>query len=170
MQNPEIVIIGAAIIDVLAYPVNAKVFEVGSYSTEDIHMTTGADALNEATILAKKGRRVQLETVIGQDDAGKFIQTHCDDAGIIVRDACIKKEEKTGMNIVLVEQDGTRSFLTNPHGTLRSLKVEHIQMPFPESAKSYALRVYLYFQRLILINWCKYSHRQKSKGKLSVRI
>ena len=46
-----------------------------------------------------------------------------------------KKDEKTGMNIVLVEQDGTRSFLTNPHGTLRSLKVEHIQMPFPESAK-----------------------------------
>lgn len=124
MQNPEIVIIGAAIIDVLAYPVNVKVFETGSYSTEDIHMTTGADALNEATILAKKGRRVQLETVIGQDDAG-----------IMVRDACIKKDEKTGMNIVLVEQDGTRSFLTNPHGTLRSLKVEHIQMPFPESVK-----------------------------------
>ena len=124
MQNPEIVIIGAAIIDVLAYPVNVKVFETGSYSTEDIHMTTGADALNEATILAKKGRRVQLETVIGQDDAG-----------IMVRDACIKKDEKTGVNIVLVEQDGTRSFLTNPHGTLRSLKVEHIQMPFPESAK-----------------------------------
>jgi len=72
MQNPEIVIIGAAIIDVLAYPVNVKVFETGSYSTEDIHMTTGADALNEATILAKKGRRVQLETVIGQDDAGKY--------------------------------------------------------------------------------------------------
>ena len=102
MQNPEIVIIGAAIIDVLAYPVNVKVFETGSYSTEDIHMTTGADALNEATILAKKGRRVQLETVIGQDDAGKFIQAHCDDAGIMVRDACIKKDEKTGVNIVLV--------------------------------------------------------------------
>ena len=104
MQNPEIVIIGVAIIDVLAYPVNVKVFETGSYSTEDIHMTTGADALNEATILAKKGRRVQLETVIGQDDAGKFIQAHCDDAGIMVRDACIKKDEKTGrMMMVPVE-------------------------------------------------------------------
>ena len=104
MQNPEIVIIGAAIIDVLAYPVNVKVFETGSYSTEDIHMTTGADALNEATILAKKGRRVQLETVIGQDDAGIFIQAHCVDAGIMVRDACIKKDEKTGrMMMVPVE-------------------------------------------------------------------
>ncbi len=35
-----------------------------------------------------------METVIGQDDAGKFIQAHCDDAGIMVRDACIKKDEK----------------------------------------------------------------------------
>ena len=104
MQNPEIVFIVAGIIDVLAYPVNVKVFETGSYSTEDIHMTTGADALNEATILAKKGRRVQLETVIGQDDAGKFIQAHCNDAGIMVRDVCIKKDEKTGrMMMVPVE-------------------------------------------------------------------
>ena len=80
MQNPEIVIIGAAIIDVLAYPVNVKVFETGSYSTEDIHMTTGADALNEATILAKKGRRVQLETVIGQDDAGRWNKKFLDES------------------------------------------------------------------------------------------
>ena len=110
MQNPEIVIIGAAIIDVLAYPVNVKVFEMGSYSTEDIHMTTGADALNEATILAKKGRRVQLETVIGQDDAGKFIQAHCNDAGIMVRDACIKKDEKTG-RMMMVPVEGTEEVI-----------------------------------------------------------
>ena len=39
-----------------------------------------------------------------QDDAGKFIQAHCDDAGIMVRDACIKKDEKTGrMMMVPVE-------------------------------------------------------------------
>ena len=53
MQNPEILIIGAAIIDVLARPVNTKVFDTGSYPVEDIHMTTGGDALNEATILTK---------------------------------------------------------------------------------------------------------------------
>ena len=166
MQNPEIVIIGAAIIDVLAYPVNAKVFEAGSYSTEDIHMSTGADALNEATILAKKGRRVQLETVIGQDDAGKFIQTHCDDAGIIVRDACIKKEEKTGMNIVLVEQDGTRSFLTNPHGTLRSLKVEHIQMPFPESAKIICFASIFVFPKIDPDKLMQIFSQAKMQGKI----
>lgn len=135
VQNPEIVIIGAAIIDVLARPVSTSVFETGSYPVEDIHMTTGADALNEATILAKKGRKVQLETVIGRDEAGKFIQNHCERTGIIARPECIREDERTGMNIVLVEEDGTRSFLTNPHGTLRSLQMDYIQMPFPESAK-----------------------------------
>lgn len=135
MQNPEIVIIGAAIIDVLARPVSASVFQTGSYPVDDIYMTTGADALNEATILAKKGRRVQLETVIGKDDAGNFILNHCEKTGIIVRKECIREDEKTGMNIVLIEEDGARSFFTNPHGTLRSLQMEHIQMPFPKSAK-----------------------------------
>lgn len=35
MYDPEIVIIGAAIIDVLARPVSAKVFETGSYLAEE---------------------------------------------------------------------------------------------------------------------------------------
>lgn len=166
MEHPEIVIIGAAIIDVLAYPVSAAVFETGSYSTKDIHMTTGADALNEATILARKGRRVQLETVIGRDDAGRFIQAHCKETGIKVRDACIREEEKTGMNIVLVENDGTRSFLTNPHGTLRSLKLEHIQMPFPESAKVICFASIFVFPQIGLKELVKIFLQIKTQGKI----
>ena len=58
--DAEIVIIGAAVIDVLACPVEAEVFQSGSYAAENICMSVGADALNEATILAKMGKRVQL--------------------------------------------------------------------------------------------------------------
>lgn len=166
MEHPEIVIIGAAIIDVLAYPVSAEVFETGSHPAEDIHMTTGADALNEATILARKGRRVQLETVIGRDDAGRFIQAHCKENGIMVRDACIREEEKTGMNIVLVENDGTRSFLTNPYGTLRSLKLEHIQMPFPESAKMICFASIFVFPKIGPRELVKIFSQAKAQGKI----
>ncbi len=166
MQGLEIVIIGAAIIDVLARPVSTEVFETGSCPAEDIHMTTGADALNEATILARKGRRVQLETVIGRDDAGRFIQAHCNEAGIMVRDACIREEEKTGMNIVLVENDGTRSFLTNPHGTLRSLKLEHLHMPFPESAKIVCFASIFVFPKIGPDELVKIFSQAKSQGKI----
>ena len=166
MEHPEIVIIGAAIIDVLARPVSTTVFETGSHPAEDIHMTTGADALNEATILARKGRRVQLETVIGRDDAGRFIQAHCKENGIMVRDTCIREEEKTGMNIVLVENDGTRSFLTNPHGTLRSLKLEHIQMPFPESAKMICFASIFVFPKIGPRELVKIFSQAKAQGKI----
>lgn len=130
MQNPEILIIGAAIIDVLARPVNTKVFDTGSYPVEDIHMTTGGDALNEATILAKTGHKVQLETVIGEDEAGKFILNHCRECGMVIRNESVRNEQITGMNVVLVDENGSRSFLTNPYGTLRSLRKEYIRMRF----------------------------------------
>ena len=97
MYNSEIVIIGAAIIDVLVRPVSARVFETGSYPAEDIHMTTGADALNEATILAHMNRKVQLETVIGKDDAGSFIQNHLRSSGIYVRKNCVKETELSNL-------------------------------------------------------------------------
>lgn len=135
MQNPEILIIGAAIIDILARPVNAKVFDTGSYPVEDIHMTTGGDALNEATILAKTGHKVQLETVIGEDEAGKFILNHCRECDMVIRNESVRNEQITGMNVVLVDENGSRSFLTNPYGTLRSLRKGYIRMPFPDSVK-----------------------------------
>ena len=59
MQNPEIVIIGAAIIDVLAYPVNVKVFETGSYSTEDNSTKETLEWIKYVTSLQAKQSFVQ---------------------------------------------------------------------------------------------------------------
>lgn len=134
-QSPQIIIIGAAIIDVLVRPVDAEVFQTGSYPAEDIRMSTGADALNEATVLARMGKKVRLETLIGDDGAGKYILRHCTDAGIELPQDCVRKDIPTGINIVLIDRTGERRFLTNPHGTLRALSVEDIHMPFDETAQ-----------------------------------
>ena len=70
------------------------------------------------------------------------------------------------MNIVLVEQDGTRSFLTNPHGTLRSLKVEHIQMPFPESAKIICFASIFVFPKIDPDKLVQIFSQAKMQGKI----
>ncbi|MCQ2507701.1 MAG: carbohydrate kinase family protein [Dorea sp.] len=134
-MDPEIIIIGAGIIDVIACPVTADVFESGSLPAREIRMTTGGDALNEATILARMGKRVQLETVIGKDKAGEFLVDHCRKNQIHIEDHCLRDDLSTGINLVLVTEDGERHFVTNPHGSLRALELSDIQMPFPESAK-----------------------------------
>lgn len=131
----EIIVVGASIIDVLVRPASEEVFVSGSYPAEDICMSVGGDALNEATVLAGLGADVQLETVIGKDKAGEFILSHCQSKGIALREGCINADVRTGINVVLVEQEGNRHFLTNPNGSLRSLKIQDITMPFPSTSR-----------------------------------
>ena len=134
-EEPEIVIIGASILDVLAYPADEEVFRTGSSPAEDIRLSVGGDALNEATVLARLGMKVLLETVIGSGKAGKFILDHCRDCGILLPADCVREDFSTGINVVFVSRDGSRHFLTNPHGSLRRLTLQDIHMPFPQSAK-----------------------------------
>lgn len=134
-MDSEILIIGAAIVDVLARPVGADVFKTGSKPADEIRMSTGGDALNEATVLARLGKRVRLATVIGKDMAGRMLAEHCAAEGIVLEDGCFHDDIATGINIVLVEDDGERSFLTNPHGSLRKLSLSHIKMPFSPCTK-----------------------------------
>lgn len=131
----DILIIGASIVDVLARPVSEEVFKTGSSPMEDIRMTTGGDGLNEALILAKMGKSVRFETIVGDDSAGKLVMERCREAGVIIEDRQIRRDIPTGINIVLVDENGERSFLTNPNGSLRRLTLQDIQMPFDDSVK-----------------------------------
>jgi hypothetical protein len=46
MSQPKYIVIGAAILDILARPVDASVFETGSLPAGTITMHTGGDAMN----------------------------------------------------------------------------------------------------------------------------
>ncbi|MCI8665861.1 MAG: sugar kinase [Dorea sp.] len=133
--KPEVLLIGAAIIDVLVRPAEEKVFQTGSYPAEDIRMSVGGDAQNEATVLARMGMAVRLSTVIGNDQAGSFLLEHCRREGIRLFEGCVRDGMATGINVVLVGEDGRRNFLTNAQGSLRKLCLGDIRMPFPESVK-----------------------------------
>lgn len=133
MKN-KVIIVGAAIIDVLVSPADEEVFKTGSYPADTIRMSVGGDALNEATILSKLGAPVSLETVIGEDMAGDMIWKHCRQTGIQINRCCRHAGLDTGVNVVLIKKDGERVFLTNPHSSLRKLGAEDITMPFPEDA------------------------------------
>ena len=45
-----IMVIGAAILDVLARPVSMQVFEKGSHPVEELRLEVGGDAANEAKL------------------------------------------------------------------------------------------------------------------------
>lgn len=125
-KKNKITIIGAAILDVLAGPVNDRVFQTGSQPMEMTRLSFGGDALNEAIALSRLGLDVQLISKVGKDEAGSRIIDYLRSNGLSVDH--IKQEEGlvTGINIVLVDENSERHFLTNPKGSLRKLSAEDI--------------------------------------------
>lgn len=135
MENSEIIVAGAAILDVLVRPASRKVFETGSWPAQEITMSVGGDGMNEAAVLTRLGKRVDFTGILGDDEAAGTIRRYCRENGIWDGHLKQRPEIPTGINVVLVEENGERSFLTNPEGSLRKLREEDIVLEPGPSAK-----------------------------------
>lgn len=122
----DLVLAGAAIVDVPVVPADPDVFSRVSTPAENIMLTTGGDAMNEAMVLSRLGKHVRLITRIGTDDAGAYIKQTCVQAGIDTSFFQELDDLATGVNVILVDKQGERRFFTNPHGSLRALEVSDI--------------------------------------------
>ena len=125
-NKPEIIVIGSGIVDVLVTGVDKGVFERGSTPAQVVSMQTGGDALNEAMILSRLGRRVRLVSRVGQDAAGDLIIGACQGDGVDISGVRRDAELDTGVNVVLVDEKGERRFITNPNSGLRKIMPEHV--------------------------------------------
>lgn len=164
--KPQIVVIGAAILDVLARPASSAVFETGSLPMDSIRLSTGGDAANEAVVLSYLGKRVQLETVIGTDKGGDFLKSFFADRQVFLPDYVFREEIPTGVNIVLVDEQGERHFLTDPGGSLRALEEKHIHLPFPESAEIVCFASIFVFPKIKKQELEAVFRAAKSQGKI----
>lgn len=126
MPIPQITVIGAAIIDVLAGPVSSQVFQDGSLPMDMTRLSFGGDALNEAVVLSRLGKQVELISKVGQDEAGARVLDYIRNNRIPVDKIKTEQGLVTGMNIVLIDKAGERFFLTNPQSSLRKLSEEDI--------------------------------------------
>lgn len=165
-QKPEIVVIGASIIDILARTATPKVFETGSLPMEAIRMSVGGDAANEAAVLSYLGKKVQLETVIGKDRGGDFLKKYFADKQVILPEDSFREDVNTGINIVLIDDAAERHFLTDPKGSLRALEVDHVHMPFPESAKIVCLASVFVFPKVKTKELITIFSQARAQGKI----
>lgn len=139
MQRKEgLMVIGAAIGDVTVMPAPKNLPSAGSTPMERIRLSTGGDALNEATVAARLGCKTALVTLLGRDDMAAIIRSHCDREGVRLLGP-EAPEMDTGLNVVLVDETGERRFLTNANSTLRRLSLAHI-LPVLETEEYAAAR------------------------------
>ena len=131
----DVIIIGAAIVDLPLRPVSKEVFDVVSYPVDGIAMTIGGDAINESTIITRLGHKVALMSCIGVDLVGAFVLDHCKRTGIDTK--YIKQDPSidTSINVGLVAENGERTFITNRQGSLWKFKLDDIDLNALQGAK-----------------------------------
>ncbi len=137
-RESGLMVIGAAIGDVTVMPAPKNLPSAGSTPMERIRLSTGGDALNEATVAARLGCKTALVTLLGRDDMAAIIRDHCDREGVRLLGPQAP-EMDTGLNVVLVDETGERRFLTNANSTLRRLSLAHI-LPVLETEEYAAAR------------------------------
>lgn len=119
-------IIGAAHLDALVEGVDESVFRQGSGTANRICLGFGGDALNEAVVLARLGGEVDLVSKVGADSGGDMVLEYCRGNGLQTTHIRREPELTTSMNIVLIDKDGERSFITDPKSSLRALALADV--------------------------------------------
>ena len=125
-MDKQISIIGAGVIDVLAGAVGDKIFNVDSQDMDYVKISFGGDALNEAVVLSRLGKKVQWISNVGDDDAGRRILNYAAENGVDISGVAIQAGVETSVTIVLIDERGERHFLTNPYSSMRKLSEEDI--------------------------------------------
>ncbi len=124
----DVICIGAAIVDIPLRPVHRDMFEIESFPLEQISMTIGGDAINEATIMSRLGHKIGLMSMVGKDAVGNFIIEHCQKNGIDYSGVKRKEGVDTSINVGLVTADGERTFITNRNGSLWKMTIDDVDL------------------------------------------
>ena len=135
----DVMCLGAAVVDIPLRPVSRDIFDIESYPVDQIAMTVGGDAMNEATIISRLGFKTGLMACIGDDAAGQFILRSCEKDGIDTEGVKVDPSIDTSLNIGLVTADGERTFITNRNGSLWKENIEHVDFKKMKQARILSL-------------------------------
>ncbi len=162
----KITLIGNSTVDVLARPVNADVFASGSQPAEEIRMSCGGDGLNEAVMLSRMGKQTELISKIGTDDAGSRILSFLQDNHVSTDHMIIEEAAETSLNLVLIDDHGQRSFITNPKGSQRTLSYEEIVPHIKEAGEIVSFASIFVSSAMMMSDYQKLFSALKKEGRV----
>ncbi|MDD3169799.1 MAG: carbohydrate kinase family protein, partial [Eubacteriales bacterium] len=139
MDRIDVVCIGVVLIDLPLGPLDEQIFREETTMVQRIGLTTGGDALNEAIVLARLGKKPALMGQIGADMLGDLIIKRCEEEGVDYSRLKRDPLTDTRINVVIVGKDGQRHFVKTQNAGSGSFRAEEIDYGFIEKAAAVSL-------------------------------
>jgi sugar/nucleoside kinase (ribokinase family) len=139
MNHFDVVCIGIVLLDLPLGPIKGDIFSRETTMVDQIQLTTGGDAMNEAVILSRLGSRVALIGQIGRDMQGDIIVKRCEEEKIYHKGLYRDPDFGTRINVVLFQEDGQRSFIKNRSAISGSFRETEIDFELMKGARVVSL-------------------------------
>lgn len=123
----DVLCVGLMLVDILARPADAGIFTRDTTWADDVALSTGGDALNEAIVLSKLGMKAGLIGRMGGDAFGRFALDTAAACGIDISGVRVPPEERTVVSIVLINDQGDRHFLSS-RGNIHHFCIEDVDL------------------------------------------
>ena len=110
----DVVCAGTAGIDILVKGLPAEaLFRQEMLPADQVQLSSGGDPMNEAVILRRLGKSVRFCSKVGRDVPGELLLHLCEKEGIDTSFVKVCPEESSAATLVLISEDGERSFVSN---------------------------------------------------------
>lgn len=139
MDRIDVAVIGVALMDLPLGPLDEQIFKKETVIVPEIKLTTGGDALNEAVILSRLGKKSALMSRIGTDMLGDLLVKRCEDEGVDHSRLQRDPQTDTRINVVVIGKEGQRHFVKTTGAGSASLEPEDIDYGFIAGAKAISL-------------------------------
>lgn len=120
----DVLTIGAACVDVLVRGLGRFDPEREINPARQVELCVGGDALNEAVVLTRLGKRAGLLVALGEGNAADFIAGQLSHAGVDLSMCHRDQHRPSPVSVVMIRTDGQRSFVSPPPESLPRLPRE----------------------------------------------
>lgn len=129
----RVICAGEMLVDLIVHPVQQVAFQNDTLQVEDIRVTCGGDANNNAINLAKLGHQVTYLGRVGSDSMGDLVIKLAGEAGVDMSHVVRSTTARQTKSLILINAGGDRTFLQYP-GTSAEFCLEDCDLSLLQDA------------------------------------
>lgn len=168
-SQTEVLCIGMGVADILVKGVSKISLNGQTHFTESIDIKPGGDAVNEAITLANLSHKTGLMTLVGNDTQGDMLIKSCVDQGLHTEGITVSDRYPTSTSVVLIADNGERSFLSRKGGAADEYSLEDIDLSLiREGVKVVSIASLFCSERLNDAELCEILKKAKSVGAVTI--
>jgi sugar/nucleoside kinase (ribokinase family) len=117
MKTSDVLCLGIVNMNILFRPVPLDMMQRDVVLAQSVDYLCGGDAINEAIVLSKLGRKAMVAGKAGPDAIGDMIRSQLKSNGVDASALISGRDFGSGVCVVMVRPDGSRNFLSYRGGT-----------------------------------------------------